>query len=104
MGFLDLIPLDTFLENLEITTFIFNRNGVTLSEIQKNFQTERLRLKNKVREMIKLKIITIKKIASENDIIITATEKIGHFLESMRFLVRSIDEELKKLESESGAN
>ena len=104
MGFLDLIPLDTFLENLEITTFIFNRSGVTLSEIQKNFQTERLRLKNKVREMIKLKIITIKKIASENDIIITATEKIRHFLESMRFLVRSIDEELKKLESESGAN
>ena len=101
MGFLDLIPLDVFLENLKITTFIFNQTEGTLSEIQKNFQIEKLRLKNKIREMVKLKIITIKKVASENDIKITATEKIGHFLESMHFLIKSIDNELEKLESES---
>ncbi|KKL82791.1 hypothetical protein LCGC14_1981220 [marine sediment metagenome] len=28
MGFLDLMPPDTFLENLEISAFIFNKNEV----------------------------------------------------------------------------
>jgi len=83
MGFLDLMPPDTFLENLEIFAFIFNHSEATLSEIHGNFKIERIRLKNKIKEMIKLKLIEIEKIASKNDIKITSTDTLGLFFEAL---------------------
>ena len=56
MGFLDLIPPDTFLENLGISAFNFNQSEVTLSEIHGNLKIERIRMKNKIKEMVKLKL------------------------------------------------
>ncbi|KKM26522.1 hypothetical protein LCGC14_1583930 [marine sediment metagenome] len=82
MGFLDLLPPDTFLENLEISAFIFNQSEVTLSEICGNFKIERIRLKNKIKEMIKLKLIMIEKISAENDIKITSTDTLGLLFEA----------------------
>ncbi|HEC40239.1 hypothetical protein LCGC14_0985060 [marine sediment metagenome] len=82
MGFLDLIPPDTFLENLGISAFIFNQSEVTLSEIYGNLKIERIRLKNKMKEMVKLKLITVEKIAAKNDIKITSTETLGLFFEA----------------------
>lgn len=142
MEFLGLIPSDTFIENLEISAFIFNQGEVKLSEISCKFKIERIRLKNKIKEMIQLKLIKIEKIATKNDIKITstynlgvlfeaflgqinsekpyelnrnnkdkrkrfrgdkydsvilrATTKLADFLETMHFLVRSTEKELKK--------
>ena len=82
MGFLDLIPPDTFLENLGISAFIFNQSEVKLSEIHGNFKIESIRLKNKIKEMVKLKLIKIEKIAAKNDIKITSTNTLGLFFEA----------------------
>jgi len=82
MGFLDLMPPDTFLENLGISAFIFNQSEVALSEIHGNFKIERIRLKNKIKEMVKLKLIKIEKIAAKNDIKITSTNTLGFFFKS----------------------
>ncbi|KKM91023.1 hypothetical protein LCGC14_1232750 [marine sediment metagenome] len=67
MRFLDLMPPDTFLENLGISAFIFNKSEVKLSEICGNYKIERIRLKNKIKEMVKLKLIKIEKIAKKNN-------------------------------------
>ncbi|HDZ17997.1 hypothetical protein LCGC14_1828950 [marine sediment metagenome] len=80
MGFLDLMPLDIFLENSALSTFIFNQNEVTLSEIFNNFDIDKIRLKNKIKEMVKLNLITIKKIAEEHDLKIIATDKLSFLI------------------------
>ena len=82
MGFLDLMPSDMFLKNLEISALIFNRNEIRLSELYSKLKIERIRLKNKIKEMVKLKLITVKKIVAENDIKITATVNLGVFFEA----------------------
>ncbi len=82
MGFLDLMPPDMFLKNLEISALIFNRNEIRLSELYSKLKIERIRLKNKIKEMVKLKLITVKKIVAENDIKITATVNLGVFFEA----------------------
>ncbi|KKM80409.1 hypothetical protein LCGC14_1340130 [marine sediment metagenome] len=89
MGFLDLMLPDTFLENLELCAFIFNQSEVTLSEIYSSFKIKRIRLKNKIKEMIKLKLITIEKIAAENDIKITSTDTLGLLFEAFLEQVNS---------------
>ena len=65
-----------------ISAFIFNQSEVALSEIHGNFKIERIRLKNKIKEMVKLKLIKIEKIAAKNDIKITSTNTLGLFFEA----------------------
>jgi len=74
------MPLDIFLENSALSTFIFNQNEVTLSEIFNNFDIDKIRLKNKIKEMVKLNLITIKKIAEEHDLKIIATDKLSFLI------------------------
>ena len=82
MGFLDLMPPDMFLQNLEISAFIFNHSEIRLSELHSKFKIERIRLKNKMKDMVKLKLITVKKIVVENNLKITATTTLGIFFKA----------------------
>ena len=86
------MPLDIFLENSALSTFIFNQNEVTLSEIFNNFDIDKIRLKNKIKEMVKLNLITIKKIAEEHDLKIIATDKLSFLiLDKLKWIYKKLD-------------
>ncbi|KKN26764.1 hypothetical protein LCGC14_0871460 [marine sediment metagenome] len=72
MDFLDL----RHPENMTLSFFIFNQNEVTLSDIVNKLKIERIRLKNKIKEMIKLNLVTIKKVADEHDLKVTSIAKL----------------------------
>jgi len=63
-------------ENMTLSFFIFNQNEVTLSDIVNKLKIERIRLKNKIKEMIKLNLVTIKKVADEHDLKVTSIAKL----------------------------
>ncbi|HEC39965.1 MAG TPA: MarR family transcriptional regulator [bacterium] len=73
MDFLDL----RHPENMTLSFFIFNQNEVTLSDIVNKLKIERIRLKNKIKEMIKLNLVTIKKVADEHDLKVTSIAKLS---------------------------
>jgi len=64
-------------ENMTLSFFIFNQNEVTLSDIVNKLKIERIRLKNKIKEMIKLNLVTIKKVADEHDLKVTSIAKLS---------------------------
>ncbi len=79
----ELLKPNEFVETTGIIAFIFNHDECTLTELVREFKTERKHLISKIKPIKKLGLIKIEKWGEKDDFKIYATKDLGFFIKDI---------------------